>query len=699
MPKINQNQFHAKTSSYESSSQLASINTLIDSNGNIGTTNEYLRSDTNGEIYWSTLGAGVPGTTGATGATGDTGATGATGATGTTGPTGVQGATGATGATGPDGVRGPRGATGPTLGATGATGPNGEIGGITFDYHYRTGGTTTPAPGEGSSNVDLAPGMVGLTTIYVNGTDQDGATAGNFYNNNSNRGYIMIQPVSAPSTDTDFIMLEYQSITNPSGNIYSINTISVLQNSLTDAILDNEEIKLQFVIYGTIGATGATGPPAPAAGTEIVATDNLITPDLNAGASLTSGASRNILLGKNIGQSLTTGDENVAIGFDVFNNRNTNTGVYIGKEAAKNGGGNDAIGIGINAARDNTGRDHIAIGKSAGVYTGGNDALYNIAIGVQALSSGRGGIINQGGSIAIGREAAKGNPNNNDRCGDNIISIGNFAHRNCRPGIFKSIFIGDVVGYNTQSGSTGEQNIVIGSRAGFNFTTASNTTVSYTTIVGSFAAFDGVNQNTSQGGLFLGYGAGRNFAYGNQIVLNGSGADFDPNSNEGLFIKPIREVAHNIGIGLTYFDTATGELTVSNTDITKAHANYTVSPTDFTGFAPQVFTNTDFNTNSFYNTGTGRFTAPNVGLYTFHLHYQLSTNDEVIFNWRVNTNVKQTDEVYNAHGGSSFRTFQSTFTTILATNEFVELELASTTGTVRFETSKYDGVRGYYVGR
>lgn len=63
MPTINQNQFHAKTSSYESSTQLASINTLIDSTGQIGTTNQYLRTDTNGEIIWSALGAGVPGTT------------------------------------------------------------------------------------------------------------------------------------------------------------------------------------------------------------------------------------------------------------------------------------------------------------------------------------------------------------------------------------------------------------------------------------------------------------------------------------------------------------------------------------------------------------------------------------------------------------------------------------------------------------
>ena len=82
MPIINQNQFHAKTSSYEASTQLASINTLFDSNGQAGTTHQYLRGSATGEILWSPLGSGVPGTTGATGATGSSGATGDTGPTG-----------------------------------------------------------------------------------------------------------------------------------------------------------------------------------------------------------------------------------------------------------------------------------------------------------------------------------------------------------------------------------------------------------------------------------------------------------------------------------------------------------------------------------------------------------------------------------------------------------------------------------------
>jgi len=380
MPIINQSSFHAKTSSYASSTQLASINTLIDSNGNLGTTNEYLRSDTNGEIYWSTLGAGVPGTTGATGATGATGSTGVSGATGATGPTGIQGATGATGASGPDGVRGPRGATGPTLGATGATGPNGEIGGVTFDYNYQLGGTTTPTTGQGSSNVDLAPGVTtSLNTIYVNGTDQDGATASNFYNNNTALGYIMIQPVDAPSTDTDFIMLEYQNITNPSGNIYSINSITVLQNSLINPIGNNEEIRLQFVIYGTIGATGATGPPISVSGAT--------------GAIILSDGSGGVVAATQSFVDVTTGQFNLTSKIDIQSSLASES-IAVGN-AAGTTQGNNCVAIG-NGSGVTTANNTISIGAACGTA----QAIGSIALGTACGSTGQ-----QQYSIAIGYNA------------------------------------------------------------------------------------------------------------------------------------------------------------------------------------------------------------------------------------------------------------------------------------------------------
>lgn len=278
MPSNVQNTYHVKLDATTASLQTAQIDTLVDSNKNIGNSSQYLRSTNDGRVYWSPLGSGVPGIVGATGATGPIGATGSIGPVGATGIIGVQGTQGATGPIGPDGVRGPRGATGPAF-LIGATGPNGEIGGITFDYFYETGGSTTLASGKASSINDLSSGMT-LTSIYVHETDQDSIAAGNFYTTNATKsGYIMIQPKTATTTDSDFIMLEYSNITGPVNNVYAINGVIVLQNTLINPIANGEEITLQFVIYGTIGATGATGPPINVSG----ATDAILLSDGNGG--------------------------------------------------------------------------------------------------------------------------------------------------------------------------------------------------------------------------------------------------------------------------------------------------------------------------------------------------------------------------------------------------------------------------------
>jgi len=443
--------------------------------------------------------------------------------------------------------------------------------------------------------------------------------------------------------------------------------------------------------------------------TSIVATENIITPDLGAGPDLTSTAENNIFIGKNTGRQVSTADYNVAIGFNNCH-ANQSGGVYIGKDVCSQAGAGSTniVAIGYETAKANyDGTGKVFIGTQAGYYRGGG-SNYNVGIGHQALYNGRQGTSSQAcialGGFAMAGKVQDGNTNNSG--GGDVIAIGFETHKECRPQISSSIFIGtNVARRNDLTTAQGRDCVAIGHQTHARFTTTTNPNNRYSTVVGAYACNQGITQTTFEGGLFLGYGAGRNVAHGNQIILNGGPVHFDsPNTDvNGFFVRPVREVAHHIGSGLTYYDTTRNELTVSSTDITKAHAKWTpIAPAttrDFTGFAQMIFDTTDFNSNSFYNTGTGRFTSPTNGLYTFQLHYQLSTNDVVVFNWRVNGFIKQTDEVYNAHGGSSFRTFQSTFTTILATNEYVELELASTSGTVRFENSKYDGVRAYYVGK
>lgn len=406
-----------------------------------------------------------------------------------------------------------------------------------------------------------------------------------------------------------------------SGGIYttdkSPDTIVSLGDVSTDNLQDQEVLLYNATTEqwenGTVGGGGAT---------EIIETNNLVAKLGTAGASLISGASNNILLGTNAGNGITLGDNNIMLGQDSGANltianhtialgRNTGkslttggdnvilgtdsgqslttgrknvaigafalttattreNGVFIGNECARYGGGNGQVSIGFLAGQYNTGTDGVAIGKGAHKFTGGNNGIGDVCIGQLAGEKGRAGFFNQGSMICIGKYAGAGAQlgidNASQRCGDYNIVIGLQAHRKCLPAINRSIFIGYICGTETANSSdSGTYNVSIGEESAYNFTTSSFPTHSYATCVGARTARNGIDQTVNAGGLFLGYGAGRNIAHGNQIVLNGSGADFDPNSNNGFFVKPVRGVAHGLGVGVMKYDPTTGEITYSTT--------------------------------------------------------------------------------------------------------------------------------------
>ncbi len=416
--------------------------------------------------------------------------------------------------------------------------------------------------------------------------------------------------------------------------------------------------------------------------TEIVDTQNIRSLTNNTGTALTSGALNNIILGEDCGDSITTGDNNTIIGKNILRVGNPQRNILLGENIGLQTTGSYNVCLGFNISNNISqglfATDNVMIGRDVG--GGRTVGINNVFIGKEVNKNNGGASI--ANSVMIGRQAGSDCPTSNN------VFVGYGAGQvNFNGGNNTS------VGIKAGAGNNSNNTVNIGSEAGRVRPTGQDHAICIGTQTGNF--------NSGAYSIQIGYRANYNTppAYQRVIVINATGAILESTQSDTCKIAPIRPIAHNLGAGIPFYDTTTSELSVSSTDITKAHANYTITPTDFTTFTPQVFTNAVFNTNSFYDTGTGRFTAPNDGLYTFQLHYQLSTNDDAIFNWRINTNVKQTDEVYNAHGGSSFRTFQSTFTTILATNEFVELELASTSGTVRFESSKYDGVRAYYVGK
>ena len=300
----------------------------------------------------------------------------------------------------------------------------------------------------------------------------------------------MLQPVSATSTDTDFIMLEYNSITNPSGNIYSINSIVVLQNSLIDAIGANEEIRIQFVIYGTIGSTGATGPPISVSG----ATGAIILSDGTGGVT---PATKSFI-------DATTGQFNLTSKIDIQSSL-SNQSISVGNSAGNTGQGLNAVAVGNSAGNTGQGLNAVAIGNSSG------------------LNSQQ----NQG--VAIGYVAGRNNQ------GTSSISIGNGAGYNTQES--DSIAIGTSAGGDQQS----KDCIAIGKNAGANQQSTDSIAI------GSDAGRVSLQPNC----IAIGNHAAQNSSVGNSITLNASNTSLDP-ANSGLYINPIRTTSTGINNTLVY---------------------------------------------------------------------------------------------------------------------------------------------------
>ena len=268
----------------------------------------------------------------------------------------------------------------------------------------------------------------------------------------------------------------------------------------------------------------------------------------------------------------------------------------------------------------------------------------------------------------------------------------------------RNIILGDLAG---KSISTQKDNVFIGHQAGF------NATINRGVAIGFEAGENGMGtssicigqaagrNNAGNYSINIGFGAGNNGGnHSGCIVIVGGATTLDPNGANRCFMKPIRGVAHGLGVGIPFYDTTTSELSVSSTDITKFHAEFNTDPTDITTSGSTiVFDSTIYNTNSGYNTGTGVFTVPVNGFYRFECFYQLSSNDAITLNWEVNGLINKTDEVYNAYGGSTYRSFTTSWAGILATGDTIELAVFAITGTLRFSKGAKNGMTGYYIGK
>jgi hypothetical protein len=167
-------------------------------------------------------------------------------------------------------------------------------------------------------------------------------------------------------------------VTTIQGDITTITTdITTIQGDITTITTDITTIQGDItIIQGDITTINNIITGGNLGGTIIYETSNLITPALSAGSALVSGATNNILLGANTGDSLTNHKENICIG---LNSARDATGLYrnicIGVDSHYNGGYYGSVAIGYRAGYNGTGNSSICIGTRAGENSAHNKTI------------------------------------------------------------------------------------------------------------------------------------------------------------------------------------------------------------------------------------------------------------------------------------------------------------------------------------
>lgn len=500
---------------------------------------------------------GPAGADGATGPQGPQGIQGLPGADGMTGPQGPQGIQGIQGLPGADGMTGPQGPQGPT-GATGPQGPQGIQGADGADgfsaFGITTATYTQPSVG-GSVNiyvdtkdwydkdyyVTVNGGGVykgsgdgtGYITV-VNIGSEGAATIGSSVTN-PKKVYPLFRPDSASTTasytqpdrgssvniyiaDTTWLsagMVIQVGDATVGGGVYTVTTVASTYVAATclaaysESTISAPKLVRSRGIQGPEGEKGDTGdglylPGGSCAGAGYYTLNNIA-----------SGAAYNYAHGYYAGSNITTGDYNIAIGYNAL---------YY--DATKSLTGNDNIGIGSNALARITGAVHnnVAIGKEAASWCTG---IANVAVGNStgaAITTGSSNVIlgdsatssgNLSGSYnVIAGYAAVSGSGLTSAAGN--VALGYYALSHVSTGSY-NVMIGPYAGNDsgasaTYEVTTGGSNVCIGYNARVYYSSSYNIAIGRNAIAGGSALSycvaigDGARATGGNGSIQLGYG-------------------------------------------------------------------------------------------------------------------------------------------------------------------------------------------------
>jgi len=253
------------------------------------------------------------------------------------------------------------------------------------------------------------------------------------------------------------------------------NTVTIGDDGVTDIYLSEDKgavvhtgnVSGSAVSTASFGrfegsAAGLTDIPAAAPTfTDIIiqtgvgGSDNTIIGDSNTFAAQIDGglttSRRNVIIGADSGQYITTGDQNTVVGNEAMKGSDGN-----GDQASN-------VAIGYYSLRVNEADYNTAVGSQAGQSTTTGDS--NVYVGNAAGSSNTVGV----GNTYIGTAAAQQVSNATSALGEYNTVVGYGAAQ-----VGRDITDTVIIGRSTARGSKQQGSIIIGKEAGFNLTSGSN---------------------------------------------------------------------------------------------------------------------------------------------------------------------------------------------------------------------------------
>ena len=312
---------------------------------------------------------------------------------------------------------------------------------------------------------------------------------------------------------------------NGSGTITGIS-----EGGLPDNTVDNGTMVDDAIGVAELSATGTASSStflrgdnswvAVSGGVTSDAQDNTVG-GTNAGDSFTgTDAINNSFYGKDAGTAVTSGDDNVAIGFEAFKSATTSSqNTCIGSKAGSAVTGGNNVCVGFRAGEDSTSIDScVAIGKSA--YDAANTGNENIAIGAGAMGSA---VTTGGSNTAIGKDALGSLTGGADNVAIGV-NAGN-AETDGNRNVFIGVQAGDgmenrsdnvAIGYQALTHADAKnRNTCVGAYAGLNNQQDENTFVGYQA---------GQGNTTGYYNVAMGHNSGYNLSTGTNITLLGFNA-------------------------------------------------------------------------------------------------------------------------------------------------------------------------------